>query len=310
MTDAIREALQAGRKLVVTIQLDGPRPVEGGEAPAADSLAGLLDELLAGGGARLTVTLALEPPTASAATAAQEPVDAAARAATDLGAGRAEAASPPDASPTGSTTPQPPSPSESEDAGWGETILSIPAAQPIALERPTTERSEAEWDQVTSMQGVPDESWAEPPAAPPSVTDSQVVRDFIRSLEDPAASPPTPWPPAAPESGGPSAPPVPWLHLEALTGPVAGQSFELGPSGANLGRSRENSIHIRDERLSRHHARIGYSEGGYYLADLDSSNGTFVNGDRLQAPRRLDSGDTVEMGETLLQVTLRTETDG
>jgi pSer/pThr/pTyr-binding forkhead associated (FHA) protein len=105
-------------------------------------------------------------------------------------------------------------------------------------------------------------------------------------------------------------PPVLRLQVQVVAGPASGQTFEVGPTGGTLGRSRENSIHIRDERLSRHHARIDYREGGYYLADLGSSNGTFVNRGRLEAPRRLESGDTVEMGETRLAVTLRPETGG
>ena len=80
--------------------------------------------------------------------------------------------------------------------------------------------------------------------------------------------------------------------------------FEVGQSGATIGRSPDNSIQLADERLSRQHARIQFRDGAYWLTDLGSTNGTFINQTRLNEPHRLRPGDVIELGSTRLGVTL------
>src|SRR5271169_4184816 len=59
-----------------------------------------------------------------------------------------------------------------------------------------------------------------------------------------------------------------------------------------------------DPEISRRHARISRgADGRLTIEDLSSANGTFVNGERIGAPRRLDIGDAVRMGRTVLKVT-------
>ncbi len=59
-----------------------------------------------------------------------------------------------------------------------------------------------------------------------------------------------------------------------------------------------------DPEISRRHARASRAANGQLtIEDLGSANGTFVNGERIDAPRALDLGDVVKMGQTLLQVT-------
>ena len=59
-----------------------------------------------------------------------------------------------------------------------------------------------------------------------------------------------------------------------------------------------------DPEISRRHARVSRGAGGALtIEDLGSANGTFVNGERIDAPRTLDLGDSVRMGQTVLQVT-------
>lgn len=61
--------------------------------------------------------------------------------------------------------------------------------------------------------------------------------------------------------------------------------------------SRQVGIPLQDKRLSRCHAAIRYIQGkGFYLADLNSSNGSFVNGDRVREARRLQQGDQIRLG--------------
>jgi pSer/pThr/pTyr-binding forkhead associated (FHA) protein len=68
----------------------------------------------------------------------------------------------------------------------------------------------------------------------------------------------------------------------------------------SIGRSRDNNIHLADERTSRHHARIDLEQGIFVIIDLDSANGTFVNGQRIQR-QVLRSGDEIRIGDTHLR---------
>jgi pSer/pThr/pTyr-binding forkhead associated (FHA) protein len=68
----------------------------------------------------------------------------------------------------------------------------------------------------------------------------------------------------------------------------------------SIGRSRDNKIYLADKRASRHHARIDLQQGTFVLIDLDSANGTFVNGQRVQR-QALRSGDEIRIGDTRLR---------
>jgi two-component system NtrC family sensor kinase len=72
--------------------------------------------------------------------------------------------------------------------------------------------------------------------------------------------------------------------------------FELRSSTTTVGRHPNNDISLLLESVSRFHARFECRPDGYYLADLGSSNGTFVNGDRLSQPQLLTDGDAVTFG--------------
>lgn len=104
----------------------------------------------------------------------------------------------------------------------------------------------------------------------------------------------------------PGAPPATRVFLRMLDGPAAGETFEVGRAGATMGRSPENQIRMNDEKLSRRHAGIEFKDGGFWLSDLGSSNGTFVNQNRLNAPHLLRSGDVIKLGGVRLSVTLET----
>ena len=92
------------------------------------------------------------------------------------------------------------------------------------------------------------------------------------------------------------------LLLRAVAGPAAGTVFAVGPEGATLGRDADNPIAIADPELSRQHARIEYTGGGFVLRDLDSTNGVRLNGVRLREPRVVHAGDTIEVGSSRLVV--------
>jgi hypothetical protein len=70
-----------------------------------------------------------------------------------------------------------------------------------------------------------------------------------------------------------------------------------------VGRDRESDLHLNgDEFASARHARIDPRPDGVWVSDLGSTNGTFVNGERIDAERRLQPGDILRVGETELRL--------
>ena len=76
---------------------------------------------------------------------------------------------------------------------------------------------------------------------------------------------------------------------------ATGLQFELGKD-VLIGRSEECEVRIAHSRISRRHARLVAQEGGYFLTDLQTANGTFVNGRRISGVR-LSHGDRVRLGD-------------
>jgi pSer/pThr/pTyr-binding forkhead associated (FHA) protein len=100
------------------------------------------------------------------------------------------------------------------------------------------------------------------------------------------------------------APPVSTGALVALDGPALGRGerFELNAKAVTLGRGEPNDIRLDgDEFASAHHARVEPRRDGVWVEDVGSTNGTFVNGARLERPQRLAAGDVVRIGETDLR---------
>jgi len=92
------------------------------------------------------------------------------------------------------------------------------------------------------------------------------------------------------------------FQLIMRTGPTPGATFTLEGSQLNIGRDSTNEITINDAEISRHHARLTFQGGKYVLEDLGSTNGTFVNGQRLAGPRVLKDGEVVSFGEQVVLV--------
>lgn len=88
-------------------------------------------------------------------------------------------------------------------------------------------------------------------------------------------------------------------RLIVRTGPNPGTVFELTKEVTMLGRDVTNDIPLADAEISRQHSRLTRTPGGIVLEDLGSTNGSFVNGDRLTSPRVLRSGDLVGFGENV-----------
>jgi pSer/pThr/pTyr-binding forkhead associated (FHA) protein len=69
-----------------------------------------------------------------------------------------------------------------------------------------------------------------------------------------------------------------------------------------LGRSAEADVLLEDPYTSDFHARLVFQAGEIRLQDLGSTNGTYVNGERMTAPMSLRRGDRIRVGETIMEV--------
>lgn len=115
-------------------------------------------------------------------------------------------------------------------------------------------------------------------SAPPPSSDSSLERKLQR---------------LAPSNGDSRA------FLLIVEGPRAGRLHLLGDRDTLVGRSDEVDICISDEAVSHRHAAITRRQDGYYLVDLDSRNGTLVNG-VMVSQRKLRKRDEIRIGETTL----------
>lgn len=97
-------------------------------------------------------------------------------------------------------------------------------------------------------------------------------------------------------------------YLIVLASPAnhsVGSMFSLSRPSMLVGRGARSDITIDDARVSRHHARVEIRGGLRVLVDLDSTNGTFVNGARVRE-RALKEGDKVQFGpDTILKYTVQ-----
>jgi len=87
--------------------------------------------------------------------------------------------------------------------------------------------------------------------------------------------------------------------LKIVKGPGEGAELTLGER-VTLGRSRECDLQIKDAESSRVHAQVTLHEGRYHIKDLDSSNGTLVNGSPV-GEHVLRHGDRIQIGEVIVE---------
>jgi hypothetical protein len=85
------------------------------------------------------------------------------------------------------------------------------------------------------------------------------------------------------------------------TGLQAGKSFPLSAISL-IGRSLRSVVSIDDEFLSAEHALLSWRENTWWIEDLGSKNGTFLNGVRVSRPVPLNQGDTIEVGRVVLRL--------
>ncbi len=81
---------------------------------------------------------------------------------------------------------------------------------------------------------------------------------------------------------------------------VDGKRWVVGPGGATLGRSRQCDVVLSDPNVSRTHAEVRPRGGSWVLTDLGSTNGSLLNGRRIDGPEVLKPGDEIEIGTSMI----------
>ena len=92
-----------------------------------------------------------------------------------------------------------------------------------------------------------------------------------------------------------------WLVVERGGGLQEGQRFDL-IGGLSVGRSKDADVRIEDRYASSLHARVFSREGRFYVEDMNSTNGTLLNGATLQGEAELIDGDQVQIGDTVFRL--------
>lgn len=130
-----------------------------------------------------------------------------------------------------------------------------------------------------------------------------------RDLRQPADAKPTSTRPVKPPKA-PKAPKAPkpvkvktkGLSLVVTEGPLAGTVVPLGTEQITLGRAPDSTLVIDDDYASSRHARIYPSEGAWFVEDLGSTNGTWIERARITSPTVLAVGAPLRIGRTTLQL--------
>jgi signal transduction histidine kinase len=87
-------------------------------------------------------------------------------------------------------------------------------------------------------------------------------------------------------------------RLVCVAGPDMGRTFPVGAEAVVIGRDAQIVLHASD--VSRRHARVSVVAGHLAIEDLGSANGTFLNGARVTGKQKLEVGDRIRLGSTLL----------
>ena len=104
--------------------------------------------------------------------------------------------------------------------------------------------------------------------------------------------------------------PIEKSYLVAMTGPHAGTVFTLTQGVMVAGRVPQAEICLQDTQVSRKHAQFSTNLGETKVTDLESTNGTIVNGKRIDREQLISDGDEVQIGDTNFRFSIHNPIDG
>jgi pSer/pThr/pTyr-binding forkhead associated (FHA) protein len=108
----------------------------------------------------------------------------------------------------------------------------------------------------------------------------------------------------APKASAPKTSPI---IVEVMNGPEDGREITCSSLPITIGRSNENSIGLScDQLISRRHAKIETSEHVFFLEDLKSTNGTFIENKKIKKGTPIEPDKLFRVGATLLRIKMRT----
>ncbi|HTF43729.1 MAG TPA: FHA domain-containing protein, partial [Terriglobales bacterium] len=97
-------------------------------------------------------------------------------------------------------------------------------------------------------------------------------------------------------------------RIQVIAGPLKDSVLVLSETDLSIGRDPSNLLSITDLSLSRRHCMLARTENGFKISDLDSRNGTFVNGIAVKE-RALLHGDQISIGDSVFVFWLKDDGD-
>ncbi|NBS30897.1 MAG: FHA domain-containing protein, partial [Actinobacteria bacterium] len=140
----------------------------------------------------------------------------------------------------------------------------------------------------------------EEPPAPPEAPAAAAIPPSEPEVAPATADLPPPVVTPAPEPITISDAPQP-TPARATLGAIVqrdGTRHPVGNAPLTMGRATSNNVQIADGQASRQHAEIRYENGRHFVADLNSTNGTLVNDQRITGSQQLNHGDIITIGST------------
>ncbi|MGO4534915.1 FHA domain-containing protein FhaB/FipA [Leifsonia sp. 2MCAF36] len=156
---------------------------------------------------------------------------------------------------------------------FGQRVRKLPESQPAAAASPFPRA-------------------AAPAAAAPAGPTEPVMK----------AAPVSSLPSGANRAGGTNASVQTARRLVITSGPRAGTELPLGRDPITIGRSSESNLVIRDDYTSTHHARLLLWNDEWMIQDLDSTNGTFLDGRRVTVPTQVPLDTPIKIGTTTFEL--------
>ena len=100
---------------------------------------------------------------------------------------------------------------------------------------------------------------------------------------------------------------TPGINLDVITGQDQTIQKRFAENEILIGRDKNCDLPLTDDAISAHHARMTYHHGQWWLEDLNSSNGTFLNREKLNTPAVITTGDEFKCGDTVFRVRIEAD---